>query len=67
MIRKFWPNLEILEAFVIDLQVSFLGDFASWSIQFFKSWSRILTKPRSCSLTKSHIYNPIPLEVHVIS
>ena len=31
---KLWPDLEISEAFVIALKVSFLGDFASWSLDF---------------------------------
>ena len=46
---KFSPNLEILEAFVMDIKVSFLNDFASRS---FDSGSRILILG-SCGLAKS--------------
>ena len=38
-LRKFWPNLEILEAIVIGLKVAFFGDFASWSLKFSQSQS----------------------------
>ena len=31
--RKVWPDLEISEAFVMGLEVSFSGDFASWSLE----------------------------------
>ena len=30
---KFWSDLEISEAFVMGLEVSFSGDFASWSLE----------------------------------
>ena len=32
-VGKFWPDLEISEAFVMGLEVSFSGDFASWSLE----------------------------------
>ena len=32
-VAKFWPDLEISEAFVMGLEVSFSGDFASWSLE----------------------------------
>ena len=58
------PILKSPEAFALGLEVSFLGDFASLSLGFFfKSLSWIL-KPGSCSLTKSQIYNSVPLFLH---
>ena len=33
-LRKFWPDLENSEAYVIGLEVSFSGDFASRSLAF---------------------------------
>ena len=33
--RNFWPDLEISEAFVIGLEVSFSDTFASWTLKFF--------------------------------
>ena len=32
---KFWPDLNILEAFEMSIKVSFLGDFASRSLHYF--------------------------------
>ena len=32
-VGNFWPDLEISEAFVMGLEVSFSGDFVSWSIE----------------------------------
>ena len=32
-VGKFWPDLEISEAFVMGLEVSFSVDFASWSLK----------------------------------
>ena len=34
-LAKFWPDLEILQAFLMGLEVSFLGDFSSRSLEFF--------------------------------
>ena len=37
---KFWPGLEILEAFLMSLEVSFSGDFCVSDLSFFLSvWS----------------------------
>ena len=36
---KFWPNLQILEVFVMGFEVLFSGDFVSWSLNFFKKLS----------------------------
>ena len=36
--RNFWPVLEISEAFVIGLEVSFSDTFASWTLKVFKVW-----------------------------
>ena len=33
-LRNFWPDLEILEAFLMGLEVSFVGDFSSRSLEF---------------------------------
>lgn len=33
---KFWPDLRISEVFVIGLEVSFSGNFASWRLKFFE-------------------------------
>ena len=30
---KFWPDLEISEAYLMDLVVSFSGDFVSWNLK----------------------------------
>ena len=32
---KFWPDLDILEAFEMGIKASFLGDFASRSLHYF--------------------------------
>lgn len=33
---NFWPDLKsLVQAFVIDLEVTFLGDFVSWSLEYF--------------------------------
>lgn len=32
-VGNFWPDLEISEALVMGLEVSFSGDFASWSLE----------------------------------
>ena len=32
-VGNFWPDLEISEAFVMSFEVSFSGDFASWSLE----------------------------------
>ena len=32
---KFWPDLKIMETFVIGLKVSLSGDFASQSLRMF--------------------------------
>ena len=45
---KFWPDLEISEAFVIGLEVSFSGDFAFGVLNF--------------ETTKSQSYHTVPLE-----
>ena len=34
-LTKVWPDLEILQAFMMGLEVSFLGDFSSQSLKFF--------------------------------
>ena len=47
-LRKFWPDLKILEAFVIGLEVWFSGDFAFGVLNF--------------ETTKSQIYHTVPLE-----
>ena len=36
---KFWPDLQILEVFVMGFEVLFSGDFVSWSLNFFKKLS----------------------------
>ena len=59
-VRKFCPDLETLEAFFCDLSRSLvLGDFASLSLDFFKSWSHGLNQG-SHSLAKSQVpfYTP---------
>ena len=39
---KFWPDLEVWKAFLIGLEVSFSGDFASRGLElFFKSRCRV--------------------------
>ena len=42
-----WHNLKILEAFQIGLQVSFLGDFASWSLELQLLQMKFKPKTRS--------------------
>lgn len=52
---KFWPNLEVWKAFLIGLEVSFSGDFASGGLElFFQSRCRV-SKPGSSILAKSRI------------
>ena len=37
---NFWPDLKIsVKAFVIDFEVTFLGDFVSWSLEYFKKFT----------------------------
>ena len=64
--RKFWPDLEISGAFLIE--VSFTLDFASRSVEFFKSWSRIL-KPwfrmKSPRVSNLPFYTPINVGLRV--
>lgn len=63
----FCPDLETLEAFFCDLSRSLvLGDFASRSLDFFKSWSHGLNQG-SHSLAKSQMYHSIPLDGRVHS
>ena len=57
-LEKFWPDLEI--SCMVSLEVSFLGGFASRSLDFFKSQSRILKHGSRC-LAKSGIYHFISL------
>ena len=57
-LEKFWPDLEI--SCMVSLEVSFLGGFASRSLGFFKSQSRILKHGSRC-LAKSGIYHFISL------
>ena len=52
---KFWPDLEVWKAFLIGLEVSFSGDFASRGLEiFFKSRCRVC-KPGSGILAQSRI------------
>ena len=61
LILKPWKHF-----FVIGLEVSFLGDFASRSRDFFKSWSHGLNQG-SHGLAKSQMYHSIPLDGRVHS
>ena len=55
-LEKFWPDLEVWKAFLIGLEASFSGDFASRGLELFfnsrcrvsKSGSSILAKSRIC-------------------
>jgi len=51
---KFWPDLEISEAFVMGLEVSFSGDFVSWSLE---------VGTPGLAVSQSRIYHSIPLIV----
>ena len=63
-LRKFGPDLEISGSVCVRSRSFVSGWFCiSESRLFFKSLSWIL-KPGSCSLTKSQIYNSVPLFLH---
>ena len=56
---KFWPNLKILEVFLMGLKSLF---WVVLHLRKYRSQSRIL-KPGSRRLAKSHIYHSIPLSL----
>ena len=67
-LQKVWPDLKILEAFWIGLQVSFSGDFGSWSLELQTGKEIILdgpaaadqiqTKNKKYDAQRKHMFRP---------
>lgn len=53
---KFWPDLEISEAYLMGLVVSSSGDFVSWNLK---------EKKQGLTAAKSQIYHSITLHLRV--
>ena len=53
---KFWPDLEIAEAFVMGLEISFSGDFVSRRFDFLSLGLEFGNQRKVSNLT---IYTPV--------